>query len=489
MGEPQTINIVKISSSIFIVLLLITVLAGTIMVNTSVSADDTLPTDTDYATASVNVSAACSMSSTVDTAHSANITPGTWQGNIGQTSMTVICNDPGGYAIYAVGYSNDEWKNTNLISTNGSTIGTNTNTSGNTSGWSMKLSTGTAPTTSGGATIISPYNDYAIVPGGSASDPSDKQGSYAKVATYSATTTGTTGSSLTSTYGAYVTSAQPAGTYTGKVKYTLVHPNDAPAPELEPTTKYMQDVATWGSALNVGDEITAIDSRDNKEYYVAKLADGNIWMTQNLDFDIDSTKTYTSADTDISADWTPSTSTYTTGTTTWENSFVYPESYDPGNVCWDGILDDTGTSSCSAPNHYHIGNYYTWTAAIAMNDSTSYTTDQTDVDQSICPAGWRLPTYSGNRSYDKLVTDLSLTAGSETYTGADGNIQDSPVYFPYAGFWGGSQVNVGVVSVYWSSVVKNVILSYGLAFNVGGSLDLQGNNLRSGGYSVRCVAR
>ena len=56
---------------------------------------------------------------------------------------------------------------------------------------------------------------------------------YTKVATFTSTTDFTIGSSLTSTYKAYIHGLQPADTYSGKVKYTLVHPNDAPAPKPE----------------------------------------------------------------------------------------------------------------------------------------------------------------------------------------------------------------------------------------------------------------
>ena len=304
----------------------------------------------------------------------------------------------------------------------------------------------------------------------------------------SSTTSAAAGDNIQFKIAAKAADTQLAGEYKNVVNFAVVG-GSAPA-------YYMQDVGTWGSTLAEGSEITAIDNRDNKEYTVAKLADGNIWMTQNLDFDIDSNKTYTSADTDISASWTPSTSTYATGTTTWNGSYTAPESYDPGNVCWDGTMNDdwdgtldNETTSCTAPNHYHIGNYYNWTAAVAMNDSSSYTTDQQDVNQSICPAGWRLPTYSGNKSYDNLVTTLDLTAGSEASAGADGNIQNSPVFFPYAGRWYGDSGNVGGDSTYWSSVVGGSNDAYGLGFDVGGGLAPQGGGSRDYGFSVRCVAR
>ena len=86
----------------------------------------------------------------------------------------------------------------------------------------MKLSTTTSPTPAYPITIVNSFNNYHIVPD-----------TYTKVATRtSATDIGqnATGSELTTTYAAYISKTQSADTYTGKVKYTLVHPaNEIPA--------------------------------------------------------------------------------------------------------------------------------------------------------------------------------------------------------------------------------------------------------------------
>ena len=62
----------------------------------------------------------------------------------------------------------------------------------------------------------------------------------------------------------------------------------------------MQRVALWGGGLAVGEEVTARDERDNKEYTVARVCTNysgddctasELWMTQNLDLDIGVTGT------------------------------------------------------------------------------------------------------------------------------------------------------------------------------------------------------
>lgn len=218
-------------------------------------------------------------------------------------------------------------------------------------------------------------------------------------------------------------------------------------------------------------------------------------MTQNLDLDIAAGTTYTSADTDIATNWTPDRST--TADATWDTSTTgrtTPHSYDPGDLYWNGNLDNRGngtlnnmtvTDSSATPGgtHYHIGNYYNWTAAVAMSDSSSYAAPYQDVNQSICPAGWRLPTYSGNKSYQNLVSAQGLTAG------ASGNIQNSPTYFVYGGVWLSNSTEVGFGGDYWSSVVASRNMSFLLVFSANGNLSPQDSFYRYYGYSVRCIIR
>lgn len=266
---------------------------------------------------------------------------------------------------------------------------------------------------------------------------------------------------------------------------------------------YMQDFASLSaedkvSVLNSMSQETSYtlkDKRDEQDYTVAKLKDNNIWMTQNLDLDIEAGRTYTSADTDlanstIGTSWTPTVSTGTTSS--WASFNTTPSSYNPGDLYWNGNvtlsggnLSDRTTTEPSATygTHYHVGNYYNWTAAVAMNDSSSYTTYLTDVNQSICPAGWRLPTYSGDKSYLNLKNTQGFTSG------ISGNIQSAPTYFVYGGDRGGSSNRVGSYGYYWSSVVVNSNSAHLLSFSAGGNLYPQNSFGRNSGFSIRCVAR
>lgn len=316
----------------------------------------------------------------------------------------------------------------------------------------------------------------------------------ANVATLRATTSGPTTSAGEETsfkIAAYAAAAMSLGEYNNVINFTAI--------ANEPSVKYMQSVATWKDTVNEGEVVEAVDQRDGKTYYVAKLADGNLWMTQNLDLNLDAGTTYTAADTDITGTWTPSTGTYATGETTWNSSYTKPESYDPGELCWTGLIDTSWSGKldntsyavdCStegANQHYHVGNYYNWTAAVAMNDSSAYTTRNTDVDQSICPAGWTLPkggtTLTGSGSFYYMINQTGFTSGTS------GTIHQAPGFLVYGGRWYGSSSAVGSSGFYWSSVVYNANRAYDLLFNADSDLYPQYDGNRNNGLSVRCVAR
>ena len=204
----------------------ITVFSGAfLMSSNSFATDNTNVVDE----VNITVPISCSLEGTGMTSHNANIVNGTYQADIGSTTLKAFCNDDEGFAIYAIGYTDNEYGKTVLTnSTLGSTydITTGTATSGNTSNWAMKLATNSSATYP--ITIDNSFNAYHNVPT-----------TYTKVAHRDSGTdigTNATGSELTSTYAAYMNQTQPAGTYSGKVKYTLVHPASEEPLQPQPAT-------------------------------------------------------------------------------------------------------------------------------------------------------------------------------------------------------------------------------------------------------------
>lgn len=264
------------------------------------------------------------------------------------------------------------------------------------------------------------------------------------------------------------------------------------------------------------------DKRDDKTYCVAKLKDDNLWMTQNLDHDIktDGSVIYNNTTTDLgwngtsytTASWSPASATKATSDTTWntdDTGYTIPESYDPGELYWNGtagyyrsesacttaggIWDSNvlcNQISSTGDSHYHLGNYYNWTAAVAMNDSSSYTIENTDVNQSICPAGWTLPKSGDNTpngSFQYLFEQYGWD--SDSYMIENPNIWNTAIKFPLSGYWYGSLGGVGSSGTFWSPVVGSSDDAYNAGANSDGNVYPDDYGARYDGVLVRCVAR
>ena len=105
----------------------------------------------------------------------------------------------------------------------------------------------------------------------------------------------------TLTLAAKVDTTLPAGSYAGAIILSAI------ANPIEITSLnqlfYMQDMTPEicaNTALDTTKQL--IDTRDGNSYWVAKLRDGNCWMTQNLALDITEAG-LSASDTDISKDW------------------------------------------------------------------------------------------------------------------------------------------------------------------------------------------
>ena len=127
---------------------------------------------------------------------------------------------------------------------------------------------------------------------------------------------------------------------------------------------------------------------------------------------------------------------------------------------------------------------------MAMNDSSSYTSNGTLVDQSICPAGWTLPRAGyGDDTFYALANEYGWDS-SEWMMPSGVELWTSPTYFALSGDWYGSLGDVGYDGFFWSPVVDGSYYAYGLGLNSDGVVNPGlGDVNRRGGSSVRCVAR
>ena len=166
----------------------------------------------------VTIANACSLTASGNTnAFTANIANGAVSSNIGSTTISIVCNDTAGWKVMA--------KGANASTTSGAGVTdmapakatstpiatgaiTASSTSSTTSVWGMKLSDATDVITTNVSTYFS--TDYVAIPN-----------SDTKVAEGNSTAT----ASFKTNYKVGISATQQADTYTGKVTYTLVHPN------------------------------------------------------------------------------------------------------------------------------------------------------------------------------------------------------------------------------------------------------------------------
>lgn len=143
-------------------------------------------------------------------------------------TFSMTCNNISGFSVVAVGFSPDathatgEEGNTDMYSPTvsaviptGSVVTTGTFAPASPSVWGMRISGVTSSTSfTTNSTYALASHNYAAVP--SATSPATQ------MAHYTGSTTALVTGTLRADYGFYVSDTQPAATYTGKVKYTVI---------------------------------------------------------------------------------------------------------------------------------------------------------------------------------------------------------------------------------------------------------------------------
>ena len=519
----------------------------------------------------ITVPVSCTLTGT-NLLHTDTIQNNQYKTDIGSATIKATCNDTNGLAIYAIGYTNETDGNNKMhSSTLGSTydIVTGKYVSGTTTNsvWSMKLTpvSGTyAPTIRNDSSYN--YTNYELIPS-----------TYTKVAyrtTATDTGTGSTGANFTTDYAVYASATQPAGTYTGKVKFTLVHPqNEVPVQPVaceggkicynpnsnlvegsmgkvagtagdsvrllasnysrngygfagwntEPdysgsfygpsesitlpqsiTTDGLSLYAVWvesEGALQDANKVSSLcnsanglkqapidgsadlssvaaltDLRDNQTYAIAKLADGNCWMIENMRLDSQYTTGSNAslaqgyggvfiglaeAEPSFDNDNNPN-SLYTTQSYPIEGHQIIIGDY-PVIPRYSNISTTSRATNLTSNEEqaFSYGYYYTWTAAIA-NTSDLYKGNHTTT--SICPLNWQLPVgilSNFEQNIDKGFSTLRIALGGDANSSGDSGevairFNQFPNNFIFEGFWSSSLYNRGKDSMLWSATANSL---------------------------------
>ena len=252
-----------------------------------------------------------------------------------------------------------------------------------------------------------------------------------------------------------------------------------------PTTMQTMTADYCANKMSVNDTLTLVDARgDNQQSYtIAKLADQNCWMTQNLALGSNTSDTVlTPADSNVSANFTiQASAVQTSGNTSWDDVDTLHVYIQSGSD--SGIKDAQG-------NNVPYGNLYNWYAATAGTGTSSMANANAAAD--ICPKGWRLP--DGGSSTDKSFKSLDIAMGGTgvkvTDTVSRDKYRANPYLFPYSGYYsfGGGLLSQGQYGYWWSrSAHTSAGYAYDFRLSIFGDVEPQyGINVRVGN-SVRCV--
>ena len=258
-------------------------------------------------------------------------------------------------------------------------------------------------------------------------------------------------------------------------------------------------------------------------YRIRKLADGNCWMTENMDHPQVKDHYYYKWDTDINSKekWAPAynyidgtnPSDYTTGSDTesllqYKDTNVQHDHTYFGNGCsngWgtsgeggsdvpcgtvaEGYLVKTYNNAETQKN----GTYYTFQAATTGTGGAMSTANSNSPD-TFCPAGWQLP-YSGtagdyydaSKSWSYLFTQYGY---GDNQDGSNG-LRSYPLDYVYSGIylWNTGRLYFqGNVAYLWSSTIVSSTSAYSLhTWSTGVRPAV--SDLKAYGFALRCVSR
>ena len=212
------------------------------------------------------------------------------------------------------------------------------------------------------------------------------------------------------------------------------------------------------TGLNPAAVATLSDPRgDGQSYQVAKLADGNCWMLNNLK--LGSTTgplALTPADTNITAGWSLPQVLADSGVAVYNQPRV------------DALLAGDGSYNAASPNSAETditsanfaGYYYNWCAATA-GGATTCSNDAVfpvDTSEDICPVGWRLP-VGGGATGELAVLNGSMFAGTPSAADTTNDAAHAAKWAftgPFKGVLAGQRTyslwaDIGSIGYVWSS--------------------------------------
>jgi uncharacterized protein (TIGR02145 family) len=305
-------------------------------------------------------------------------------------------------------------------------------------------------------------------------------------------------------------------------KYTYVRHSKKEGCDWASSNAYTVEVLNCNTEIGGATGNTGVftDDRDNKVYKAVRMADGKVWMAENLNYQKDLAFIQDATQPDnghvVGSFWCPAVSGATISADK-NTCNTYGALY-----TWETAMSENGLGtweeSQALKNRYHDNNT---TPADAIDDPQNH--------KGICPSGWHLPTdYEWANLLDKVDTHCgSYTSqvgigwyGSEGVAGvAEGigagvQMKSASTYLgsdPGNGAWAdndtrgndatgfgtapagnrnitGPQLSGrGIAVLYWSSSVGSSTTAWSRQFYYNYAQVLRYLDARSYGFSVRCV--
>ena len=238
---------------------------------------------------------------------------------------------------------------------------------------------------------------------------------------------------------------------------------------------YMQDFTTSSPSAVAGKVVQLTDKRDNKKYAVAKLADNNWWMVDDLRLGGDSELILTSSDSNV------------------DNDFTLPVEY-------TGAWCQTSSSACEdqklmiksgVPSGY-LYNWYTVTAGTG-----TYASSAGNLEYNICPRGWTLPTGGPSSQFVALSVAYGgpSTNASSGYLAAVQALMTPPApKFEFTGviYTNGALTQPDSTSSHWSRTAASSPGGARYSFGIFSNGRFDPYDTYSGGYigrAARCILK
>ena len=385
-----------------------------------------------------------------------NLTPGTTSdSNI--INVSVATNASHGYTLATI-VGDSSHNNTNLTHTNGantfSSIATNASLSSlitdNTWGYSYKLSNTTN------------WNNYSGLSNETSKTLINTDNQLTKPIDFK--------------IAAKASPTQSSGVYTNTINFIAI---SKPIPKTIEDIVYMQtfgellptDLQTVKDSMEEEHAYTLKDARDEQDYTIAKLKDGKIWMTKNLNL---------AGGTEITSELSDVPANYTLPTANgFQEGNRLPESSQEGfsdNTQAYVYNTENNTDNCTNPGCY---SYYSWVAATAGSE-VNVTTSPYAL-YSICPKSWELPTKN---MFNNLISEYP-----EFYNQAGINTAPNFILAGQLAYGTGTFIDGNRKGTYWTSTKRGgtSVLNY-LYFNAT-SVNTGNGAYSYLGFSVRCLAR